>query len=304
MTAMQNRGNHAVPTTAVRGSDAIWKHHQEGQAHRRAVRDSHPEHHGIIEQLDHEWSRLATRTTTTQTLERWGLEYPALGGCAESADPITLIQSSAPERRDAMFVALLTYTTANDDRQGDDREGAELATLMTLKLMLPRVVRLARSLTHVPEASDREAIAVASMYEAIGTYRTDKHPTRVPITLARAATHIAQERHTRPGRDLQAAATEVLDDFTELDWIDEAEPSARDELRQLVQWAVDQRILHPDEAVELLHGNGRGAAEARARLRGVSSNTIHKTRWRALHKLAHAVSESDADLEDEVSRAS
>lgn len=285
----------------------------------------HPTPGGIIHRLDKEWAVLARSPALADALDSWGRIHPSV---AEYSDALALIGGvgrRSPAGIDAVFAALLTTARATTAGSGGGETG-RLAARVVLQLMLPRVVRMARKLAHVQDAEDREAVAVAAMTEAIGSYPIARFPTCVPIGLARRATHLAWETYTRPVWDRLTRDCEVLVDFDShaTDMNQPAGPrpagcqalptsqlspyqhfldgdrtgsqpsgSAQEEVIRLLVWAVGERVITVREASDLARGVDREGTGVAAAQRGISRHSVHQSRWRALQKLIAAAPRFD-----------
>lgn len=246
---------------------------------------------GLIGRLNREWGWLVDEPSSEDALRRWAWEHSALEGCSSLAQLADLVRGERSDVVDAIFIGLLSYATDKTDRHYD------LAARVILQLMLPKVVRLARSVYVLADREEREAVAVAAMFEVIRTYPVLRRRARVPANLALDTLQVIQRRHVRAAiasHGIEFADHEALEARAlPFGLSGAAEKSASEELAELLVWSVRNGVLSADDANVVVGGAGYGEGMAMARRLSTSPSALRQRRHRAIRKLATAASECE-----------
>lgn len=181
----------------------------------------------VFSQLDREWIALARRPATAADLAR----ACELAGVAGPAELVKAIRRAGPEDADSVMAHLA----------GQARDGCDVAARALLQLLLPGTCRLAARWWALGSTEERAAAAVAAVYDRIRRYPLDRRPARIAANilldanqdLARAARRIVAERQR----------TAPVEPRLLLAQLREPEPTAAEELREVVEDAIDAGLV-------------------------------------------------------------
>ena len=211
----------------------------------------------LLALLEGEWDELGSLPTTRAALARWGSEDPALAfaGVDELATYVAG-RATDPAARDAVLSALAA-------RAGVD----ELAARVLLQLMLPGLKSLLRRF-YWRDDDERVADVVAAVYARIRSFAPDPRPSWVARRLIECArmrlrTLVRQERRRCAGellgpihrgaaaalQDGWASAGQSASEYLAATLAERGEePSAAEELAELLEWATGAGHLRAGEA--------------------------------------------------------
>ena len=206
--------------------------------------------------LNHEWERLCASPDGTAAAARWaaGPDWPTSADrhLADGLDGIVrYVQEGVRTvaERDAVLLQLLHLC----------RGGDGLAGRVVLQVMLPKVIRLARSLAYHPDWTDgldeAQATVLASLWELIANYPLERRPGQVTGNLALDLLAMSQRGHTGSSWRIRPVREEPYDDVllltnagqVDLGPDDPAGP-ADAELCIFLAWAVRTKVLQLQEA--------------------------------------------------------
>ena len=225
----------------------------------------------VIEQLEREWDRLAVER---RAAARLGKACAVAGNATDLASLEAYVRAAGPADADRVLVALVGPASA----------GGRLEARVLLQLLLPGVRRLARRWWALGARDEREAAAVAAVWNRICSYRLDRRPARVAANILMDAE-----------KELRKAATVKRQCWEDLPADHPAplsDPCPGEELAELLREAVSSGTLTTSDAeiVAALRIGGARIADIVAS-HGTSERTVRR-RCRAaelaLARVAHA----------------
>lgn len=198
--------------------------------------------------LNAEWRALCDTPATAAAVAGWSHDRPALAGLHTLSGVLRQAKRAKLADRDAVLLALLEL----------NRDGDQLAGRVVLQAMLPKAVRLTRSVVRRPDVlGDQEeahARAVAALWQAIATYPLAARPGRVAANLALDTLAVVQRGRTgscaaptfpeQSFADLLVLGDVAADDVGPHDL---AGPADAD-LLALLAWSVRTAVLELHEA--------------------------------------------------------
>ena len=206
--------------------------------------------------LNQEWARLRTSSEAVNGLGRWaGLPRWADGLDLSGLDDLDAVVRHVQDthrtvaERDKVLLGLLAMSQSGD----------RLAGRVVLQVMLPKAIRLAKSVASHEDwtegADEAQAAVLAALWVAIATYPLERRPGRVTANLALDTLALTQRGHTgsswqvhpvreQPCEDLSLLAEPVLDPAGP----DDLTGPADAELMTVLAWGVRNGILRLDQA--------------------------------------------------------
>ena len=225
----------------------------------------------VIEQLEREWDRLAVERRASASLRE---ASAAAGNAPDLASIEAYVRTAGPADADRVLVALV----------GPASSGGRIEARVLLQLLLPGVRRLARRWWALGARDEREAAAVAAVWNRICSYRLDRRPARVAANILMDA-----EKELRKAA---AAKRQCWEDLPADHPAPLSDPCPGEELAVLLRDAVDSGTLTTADAeiVAALRIGGARIADIVAS-HGTSERTVRR-RCRsaelALARVAHA----------------
>ncbi len=252
---------------------------------------------GIFVQLGQEWIRLGVLPSMASTLRRWARAEPALAGTTSLGALVDRIDASHGAQEDSLLLALVRLA------QG----GQQLAGRVLLQAMLPKIARMARTLRPSSNddrwVEDRRHIAVATFWEVLYAYPTNRRASRVAGNLALDTLHELTRDQRKPPGDIPVDPEEAADRLAGSGY---HEPrmqagglTADSDLLEVIAWGLDVAAINSDEAalltrVYLPDPNAEGGSADLAQALGLSAAALRQRCSRARRRLISAV---QADLE-------
>jgi hypothetical protein len=264
------------------------------------------------------WLQMCEDPRAELVVGGWGAEDELFSGCNGTGDVLELLNGSYRAGDWTAHDELLTALLERVSRGGCD---GEVAWLITVRALLPKAARMARSQLR-PRIDFEEAysVVVGALVEVVRTYPLARCPKNIysglalrTLTLTREILgHLLADAPLPPDEVAEIAdrqpAGHVLEpeerferlsllmDATELQLLSEDDPehihsgTARAELLHLVVWAVRTSVLRHDEA-QMLAGyyvdTGRRDGQT-PRAMGPDGDRIRKARSRAVSRLRAA----------------
>ncbi|SEM85549.1 hypothetical protein [Streptacidiphilus jiangxiensis] len=266
------------------------------------------------------WQQVCDDPRAEDIVCGWAAEDEVFSTCAGAGDVLVLLTNAYRAGDWAGHDELLAALLERVPRGGYD---GEVAWLITVRALLPKAARMARSQLR-PGIDFEEAfsIVVGALFEIVRTYPLERCPQNIysglalrTLTLTReslghlahvvddtpfAPADITEIVNQGPGQSLEPEERferlSLLMDATELQLLSEDDTvhihcgTARAEVLQLVVWAVRTNVLRLDEAqllaayyVDSDHRDGRTP-----RSMGTDGDRLRKARSRALSRLRAA----------------
>ena len=250
---------------------------------------------GLVGTLNREWAQLTALSSSDSAVREWAANEPALGRCASLRDLQRRCEHSTAAQTDAILLALLQTT-------GDT---APLARRTLLQLMLPKVFSLYRYQCRFRQVGashlERQAAAVAAMWEAIVTYPMHRR-TGVAGTLALDTLNKIGGSRTRTREQIRTVAVREdwfahlpAEAYSPLVSVREAlsDPEADNSqvsVHELLAFALDRGAISTQDAELLRQAYLLGTpTELMAQQVGISPASLRKRLSRAvgrLHRMA------------------
>jgi hypothetical protein len=264
------------------------------------------------------WLRMCEDRRAEAVVGGWAAENGLFTGCTGTGDVLELLTASFRAGDWTAHDELLTALLERVPRGGYD---GEVAWLITVRALLPKAARMARSqLRSGIDFEEAFSVVVGALVEVVRTYPLERCPKNIysglalrTLTLTRETLgHLVVDAPLPPGEvaeivDRQPAGRalepeerferlSLLMDATELQLLCEDDPehihsgTARAELLHLVVWAVRTSVLRPREA-RLLAGYyvDIGSRDGRTpRSMGPDGDRVRKARSRAMSRLRAA----------------
>jgi hypothetical protein len=215
----------------------------------------------LLERLERDWKSLARdREVAARLPEVMG----AAGGVRTLGEVQRFTESSPPAGADLVLVALVRRAV----------EGDQLAARALLQLLLPGVRRLAQTWWSLGDREEREAAAVAAVWDRIVSYPLARRPGKVAanILLDAAGMLRGQVRDTRMVVSLDEAGESTTE---------EPVHPAEDLLEVLTDAVENGLITREDAHLVALTRIGGFAVTEIARARGVPPRTLQTHRHAA-----------------------
>jgi hypothetical protein len=264
------------------------------------------------------WLQMCEDPRAEAVVGGWAAEDEVFSGCTGTGDVLELLTASYRVGDWTAHDELLTALLERVPRSGYD---SEVAWLITVRALLPKAARMARSQLR-PGIDFEEAfsVVVGALFEVVRTYPLQRCPKNIysglalrTLTLTRETLgHLVDEEPVPPelveaiadrqpaGRALEPEERferlSLFMDATELQLLCEDDPehihggTARAELLHLVVWAVRTSVLQPGEA-RLLAGYyvDTGSRDGQTpRSMGPDGDRVRKARSRAVSRLRAA----------------
>ncbi|WP_067889145.1 hypothetical protein [Actinomadura chibensis] len=233
--------------------------------------------------------RLRDDAVVNAVVARWARAEPAFAGLSSVALLEEAKSGPVDERVDALLGALA-------HKAGSPIADAPIAARIALQMMLPKAVRISRAHARLlPDADERDQLAVCCMYTAIRTL-----PARITHHVP---PYLAWGAHQAMRREVLAQVRELPSDAVEAVAVPRAERNASEELGQLLAWAVARSVISRQDADLLAARYGNEAVGRRhswknigdlqqiAEETGLSPAAIKQRCSRATRKLAAAVAD-------------
>ncbi len=229
------------------------------------------------------WDDLVRRLDTTDAVERWSREEPALRPLCEVADLTAALQQGSDRDRADEVLGCLVRLAAQDS--GGDQEAA----LLVLHLLSDGVLAMARRMHDL--APDIVHLIVGELAVQVSSFPWRRR-TRAYAANLLLDTKAAVWRELGPRRFVQGGPRETpVDphDALTASVIDQSVPGPYEEdedLADVLAWFVrtgvaEERDLHL--LLDFERERGEGAAEARVAARhGISDRTLRRRRHAAL----------------------
>ncbi len=233
----------------------------------------------VIDLLEREWEAMRGTPAVLEAFGRWGREDPVLGQFPTIAALFGYVACRArpAAEREDVLAALAC-------RAGDDAVAAQ----MLLQLLLPGCKALVASFGWLGDsAGERAADVIGDVWARIRALPSSPRQRWVAMPVLSAARDQLRRRADRASReapsniDEHATASQLL--------AAEPEPSATDELAEVLREATDSGVLNRDQ-VELIwayRARHISPAEA-ARHTGGSATALERRRLRAELRLRRA----------------
>lgn len=249
----------------------------------------------LYRRLITEWVALNQAPASVTTLAAWARTEPVLTGYTRPGDVIDAIDTAPPPGQDALLLALVRLAQA----------GHQLAGRVVLQAMLPKLGKMSCRTPGTTSddawAEDRHHITVATCWDVITTYNTDRRTTTVAGNLAmdtlNALTRPA--RRPRPVETPTDPATLAAVDIPTGEPAEPGELTVDADLAELLGWALGHGHVTPDEATVLRlvytpddDGAAGSRSETAARQLGLSAAAVRQRCARTRRKLQRAVQES------------
>lgn len=221
----------------------------------------------LFERLEREWRHLGSNRSTAARLPEV-LEMTA----ARDLDGVRRrVEASAPAEADRVLAALAARAV----------EGDELAARVLLQLLLPGARRLARKWWALGTEAEREAAAVAAVYDRIRCYPLARRPAKIAANVLLDAADLLR-RQVHDSRRL------VPWDGTVETARPPADANPAVELLDVVRHAVATNLISEDDAKLVVASRIGGRRMADLALeRGAALRTVQKHRKRAERALVH-----------------
>lgn len=215
----------------------------------------------LFERLERDWQRLATSRTAAAALP----EVLAVADAKDLAGVRNRTEAGGPAVADRILAALAARAV----------EGDELAARVLLQLLLPGTRRLARKWWALGTDAEREAAAVAAVYDRIRCYPIARRPAKIAANVLLDAAELLR-RQVPSNRD---AFFERVDERVA---VEEADSHPAVELLEIVRDAVAKDLIRRDDAELVVASRigGRRMVDL-ARERGAALRTVQKHRKRA-----------------------
>jgi hypothetical protein len=264
------------------------------------------------------WLQMCEDPRAEAVVGGWAAENGLFTGCTGAGDVLELLTASFRAGDWTAHDDLLTALLERVHRGGFD---GEVAWLITVRALLPKAARMARSqLRSGIDFEEAFSVVLSALVEVVRTYPLERCPKNIyaglalrTLTLTRKTLgHLVDEEPVPPGEvaeiaDRQPASRalepeerferlSLLMDATELQLLCEDDPehihggTARAELLHLVVWAVRTSVLRPGEA-RLLTGYyvDTGSRDGQTpRSMGPDGDRVRKARSRAVSRLRAA----------------
>jgi hypothetical protein len=216
----------------------------------------------LFDRLDRDWQRLASSRTAAAALPE--VLYEA--GARDLAGVRHRTETGGPAAADRILALLAARAV----------EGDELAARVLLQLLLPGARRLARKWWALGSEAEREAAAVAAVYDRIRCYPIARRPAKIAANVLLDAAELLRRQVPSNG---DAFIFERVDERVA---VEEAESHPAVELLQIVRDAVAKDLIRRDDAELVVASRiaGRRMADL-ARERGAAVRTLQKHRKRA-----------------------
>lgn len=245
----------------------------------------------LVGQLNLEWSALRISPEGARAVARWAETAEVLQGCTNLADIETRTAAADRQAADAVLLALLELTAADE----------RLAGRTVLQLMLGKAVRIAAAQTGRADRDLLEQLAVAALWDVIATYPITRRREKVAANLAmdtlrQVVKELAPGRQETPVEPDTFGFGSSLEEPTE-----DAAPVADLELLEILAWGVDNGAITRDEASLLVRvycpePGSEGGAVVAAEF-GLTWAAARQRCSRAVRRLAAAVREDAVDAE-------
>jgi hypothetical protein len=253
---------------------------------------------GIFVQLSQEWIRLATLPSMPRTLRRWGRAEPPLAGFVSLGDLVDGIDRAQGSAEDELLLALVRLA----------QSGQQLAGRVVLQAMLPKLACMVRRMRSSSSEDrlieDRRHIAVATFWEVLNAYPTQRRQARVAGNLALDTLHQLTSGLRKPPADIPLDPQEASERLAVCSY--EA-PRLRGEgltadadLLDVIAWGVDVAAITREDASLLVRvylpdpRDGQGVAGGAEDL-GLSHAALRQRCSRARRRLIAAVRAETAD---------
>ena len=233
----------------------------------------------VIDMLEREWDAMRHSAGAVEAFRRWGREDPVLGQFATIADLFDYVECrSRPARAREDVLAALAC------RAGDDA----VAARMLLQLLLPGCKALVASFGWLGDsAGERAADVIGDVWARIRSLPSSPRPSWVAMPVLSAARDQLRRRARQAGRE---ASCDVDEHATACQLLAaEPEPSATEELAEVLREATDSGVLSGDQ-VELIwaYRARRISSAESARRGGGSPAAVERRRLRAELRLRQA----------------
>jgi hypothetical protein len=266
------------------------------------------------------WQQMCDDPRAEDIVCGWAVEEEFFSACASAGDVLVLLTGSYRAGDWAGHDELLAALLERVPRGGYE---GEVAWLITVRALLPKAARMARSQLRTGiDFEEAFSVVVGALFEIVRTYPLERCPQNIysglalrTLTLTREALgHLGHVVETTPlapaditeivnrgpGQTLEPEERferlTLLMDATELQLLSEDDPehidggTARAELLHLVVWAVHTDVLRPDEAQLLasyyVDTDQRDGRTPRAM--GSDGDRVRKARSRAVNRLRAA----------------
>lgn len=215
----------------------------------------------LFDRLDREWQRLGADPAAAKQLP----EVLELAGNASTLEGVRQWVEAAPASAADRVLAALAARAV---------EGDQLGARILLQLLVPGTRRLARKWWALGTLAEREAAAVAAVFDRIRCYPITRRPAKI-------AANILLDASARLSRQVHDTRGQVsLDAVGELATTNPTHPAV--ELASLLCEAVNQRVItrHEAELIATSRITGRRIADLAAE-RGMARRTLEKHRHAA-----------------------
>lgn len=215
----------------------------------------------LFERLERDWQRLAASRTAAAALP----DVLAEAGAKDLAGVRNRAETGGPAAADRILTLLAARAV----------EGDELAARVLLQLLLPGTRRLARKWWALGTDAEREAAAVAAVYDRIRCYPIARRPAKIAANVLLDAAELLRRQVPRRG---DTFFFENVDDRVAIE--EESHPAV--ELLHIVRDAVAKNLIRRDDAELVVASRiaGRRMVDL-ARERGAAVRTVQKHRKRA-----------------------
>ncbi|MBK6871196.1 MAG: hypothetical protein IPK24_00110 [Kineosporiaceae bacterium] len=201
--------------------------------------------------LAEEWVRLNRDPASVLVVQRWARRCPVLGEPVRPADLVDAIDAGTPPVKDELLGALV----------GLFLDGQSLAGRVVLQAMLPKLASFAFRDVACSGAplEERFQVALAEFWQAASEYPLARRGSRIAANLAMETLH--RLLATRPPADVPVDPLTILDGRRALLEGGAMPPEAAVvvadldpdcSLAELLRWAVERRVISPDDAGLLL----------------------------------------------------
>ena len=232
----------------------------------------------FLDQLDDEWTALCDSRTARRALATWATE-PVLAGFPDLDAVVRMIQRRGrPVESDRILLALLRRASFEN-----------LAARTVLQALMPGLKTLMATYQLSGTRDDVATAVIEAAFERIRGYPCDRRPARVAANLLQDTRQTLWRDGCRERR-LRLVSEALIDGMHERLTDHQANPSATDELLELVCDAVREAQIPPQDARLILLTRVLDVpVEEQARETGRKAQTIRKRRRTAEARLAAAV---------------
>jgi DNA-directed RNA polymerase specialized sigma24 family protein len=182
----------------------------------------------LFTRLGEDWADLVADPAAARRYAAWRAGDGALAAHASLPD----LRAAAHRRGDPQasdrILAALVRRAATDD----------LAARVLLHLLLPGAKALTARLWWLADPEERAAAAVAAVYERIRTYPYARRPARIAANILADARQQLTRRHRPRDTALRTLPLDEADEHRLPPVPDRPQPSAAEELLDLLRWAV------------------------------------------------------------------